>query len=244
MSVLNKMQKQWTKLFANAADVAGLLMAFIYIAYVGLLMLFSGVQTWLNYCMLGITAAYFIFLMIKVFFINGRKPKKKLKKFTKFVYRYAKLAMRITNAVLVVLSIVNRYRYDLLDTGNMVSMIGVIVLVITLIISVAWDVVKYFLSKRLREIMSEWKALESSQKKEKLDFFIDSIIKTLDNVSGFDYYVEAGVRAGQLVGGRFKNNKGEGGEEGPLEGQLTLDEAETFVDEQIAFGDAEVKSDG
>ena len=222
MSVINKIQKQGARLFATAGDIVGLLMAFIYIAYVGLLMLFSGVQTWLNWCMLGITAAYFLFLLYKIFFINGA-PKRKLKKATKFIYRYAKLAMRTTNAVLVILSIVNRYRYDLLDTGNMVSMIGIIVLVITLIISIAWDVAKYFLRKKLKEIMAEWKALESEQKKEKLDFFIDSILKSLDNVSGLDYYVETGKSIGQRVGDRFRT-KGDGAE-GPLEGQLSLEEA-------------------
>ena len=226
MPIFDKLKKRRANIFVTAADIGGLFMAFLYIIYVALLLLFKVGYPWLNYTMLGITAAYFLFLMIKLLYINRAVPKGKIHRATRLIYRYTKLAMRFINAAVIILSIVNIQ----LTESHVVAVIGIIVLAITFTITLVWDLCVYFLSKKLKEIRDEWQALEKDQKKEKFDFFVDSILKGLDSVSGLDDYVEAGIAAGQRVGGRFRRKE---------EALPAVDKEPEFLPGQITFIDGQ-----
>ena len=227
MPIFGKNRKRRANIFVTASDIGGLFMAFIYIVYVALLLLFSVGYDWLNYTMLGITAAYFLFLMVKLLYINRAVPKGKIHRATRLIYRYTKLSMRFINAAVVILSIINIQ----LSESHVVAVIGIIVLAITFTITLAWDLCVYFLRKKIKEIRDEWQALDKDEKKEKFDFFVDSILKGLDNVAGLDDYVEAGIKAGQKVGGRFRHK----------EDALPAGETEAaFLPGQITFIDGKI----
>ena len=197
---LERFKRNHARRIATIADAGGLIMTLIYLSYVSMMLIFDVGYKVLNFCMLGITAAYILFLAFKMLYLNRFGQSGKIKRTTKRIYRYGKYTMRIINAVFVILAIVNVQISD----SHIVPVIGIIVLVMTFIITVAFDLIMYFIKKKVREIRLEWQNLGSEGKKEKIDFFIDSFIKGLDNISGFDEYVEVGKEAGRKLGGRFR----------------------------------------
>ena len=188
--------KKKKRLFATLADVGALLISLIYVIYVCLLLIFNIGYTVLNYCILLVTVLYISFFFFKIFYLNRINANTKIKKYAKKTNRYVKYAMRFINAVFVVIGFVNTH----LSSNDIVAVVGVIVLVLTFVITLAFDIVTYFIKRKIREIISEWNALEGKEKKEKIDFFIEKILSGLDNSDKFENFLEAGLEAKKKAG--------------------------------------------
>jgi len=150
----------------------------------------------LNFAMLGVTIAYILFFVFKIFYINRIDHKKKIRKITKIVYKYTKFAMRFVNAAFVVVSLFNARQSE----NNLVAIVGIVVLLITFVFSVLWDVCIRIVKRKLRELLAGWNALDGKEKKDKIDFYLEGLINSLDNISGLEEYVEVGKNAGRMVG--------------------------------------------
>jgi len=203
---MNKEKKTFSKTFATIGDVGGMFISFVYILYVVMALYLDVGYRVVNYIMLGITIAYVLFYLFKIFVINKRNPKTRAKKITKFIYKYSKHAIKLIHASIVVLSIVNM-RTDS-ASRSMVAIIGLIVIIVLFVVAIAWDICMHFIKRKIRELRTEWAQLDAEARKDKIDFFIDRIISGLDNVVDFEEYVEIGKKVGKHVGRRIdeKNN--------------------------------------
>jgi hypothetical protein len=107
--------------------------------------------------------------------------------------------MRLINAAFVIISIINMRA---IDENNFVALIGMVILGITFVISLLWDLITFFIRRKVKEIKDSWNSLSDEEKKEKIDFIISSFVRSLDSITGLDF--EAGMNARKLMDERIK----------------------------------------
>jgi len=196
-------RKKVKRIFVTVTDLASLVMSVIYVVYVTLMLTLPlGGSTWLNYGMLAVTIIYIIFFIIKIFYLNKLNPSQKIKKATKMTVRYTKYGMRLINAIFVVMSLITIR----IGVEHLIPVVGVIIFVMTFVISVIWDVGLFFAKRRIRSMLTEWNSLDNKNKKDKIDFFIRRFLETLDNMSlsGYEEYVEYGAEATRIISEKIK----------------------------------------
>ncbi|MCL2177787.1 MAG: hypothetical protein FWB72_07615, partial [Firmicutes bacterium] len=139
--------KRARRLFATVADVSSVLMALVYISYVTMLLIFEVGQVWLNWAMLGVAFAYIIFFGIKIFVLNRNNPSLRMRRITNRIYKYTKYGMRIINAAFIIFSII-----VVGEDQSLIALVGVVILIVTFIIAVFWDILTMVVRRRLKDL--------------------------------------------------------------------------------------------
>jgi len=188
-------KKSVKRMFATIKDAAALVMAIIYIVYVSLMLTFDLGTTWLNFAMLGITVVYIIFFLVKIFYINRVAPGNRLSRKVKRINKYTRYGMRFVNATFVLMAILSTGL--VLGANDIIAVAGAIVLVMTFVLALVWDIGVFFIKKKIRDMIAFWNSLEPDKKKDKVDLMIEKLLESLDNVNidGFADYIEIGFRA-------------------------------------------------
>ena len=182
------------RLFDTMADVGSLFMAVIYTLYVVLLLIFDLGTRWLNWCMLGITFIYVIFFIVKIVALNSILAKKNVQRHAKFFLRYSKWSMKIINATFVCIAIATTR-----NESNIIMMVGVFVVGFSFLISVLWDVAWFIISRKLSEIRINWNNLSRKDKNKRIEMIIDTLIQSLDSITGVDITESVAITAGRRI---------------------------------------------
>lgn len=215
------LKKRVRRTFATVTDLGGIFVSLVYVMYVAMLLFMKIGYPVINYIMIAISVLYIIFYLVKIFYINKINFKvKKLKRTAKFVYKYSKYGVKLIHSLIVILSLIN-IRANVSDSGKMAAIIGLIVIVVLLVLSIVFDIVVYFVKKKLRILAAQWHNLDAESRKDKIDFLVESLIQSLDNMSALDDYVEVGRKAKKLVTKRFS-----------YDGKLLEETEESFPEEK------------
>ncbi|MCL2228899.1 MAG: hypothetical protein FWC00_03665 [Firmicutes bacterium] len=182
MAMLKKKKAKAARIFDTISDIGSLFMATIYILYVVLLLIFDVGVLWLNWSMFGITILYIIFFVVKMSTLNKLAEAKIIKRRTLFAFRYSKWAMKIVNAVFVIIAVATTQH----TAGNVFLMIGVFVVGFSFLISVMWDVTWFVLRRKFRDIWQGWENLSPEEKGDRINMLIDRLLQSIDNIAGVD----------------------------------------------------------
>jgi len=177
------------RIFETIADLGSLTMSFFYVIYVTLLLVFHVGPNWLNFSMLGITIAYIVFFLIKIFSLNRILSKTKVKRTFTMSLRYSKWGMRLLNAAFVGFSVAA----TTISGTHVISLIGIMIVVISFVISVLWDIGWHFVRRKVRELRTGWDNLSQEEKNARVGSVIDNVVKSVDRVTGLD--IAASVRS-------------------------------------------------
>ena len=167
-------QKRKIKIFSTLSDVGTLLMSFLYLLYISLLLIMSIGIFWLNIAILALTFVYFMFFILKIFLLNGRLKKAGL---GALLLRYAKFLVRLINATIVIISLVN---LGLKDGNAIIKIASIIILLVMLAISIAWDVSMIFIKRKIKDLRAEWENLPPEEKQSKLEYLVHKIALSID----------------------------------------------------------------
>jgi len=158
-------------------------MASLYLLYVALLLIFEIGTLWLNIAMLAITVLYIIFLVLKLTTLNRMIEKKGTHRRARKILKYSKWSMKIINAVFVVLLIATTRDHDM---NNVFLMIGVLLVLLTFIFSVMWDVLWYIARKRATQLRQGWDNLSREEKNTRISTLLEEFMHSLDYITGAD----------------------------------------------------------
>jgi len=202
---IKKKIKKVKRIFVTITDVASIFMAFLYIVYVAMMIAFPLGTMWLNFGMLGITIVHMIFLIVKILYLNKVCASRMIKKVTKQTIRIVKYGMKGVNAVFIVLGTLS----VTLAPSHIFSMMGVMIFVFTFILSVTWDIVLFFVKRKIKNVLNEWNSLCKDGKKEKVDFLIERLLQSIDEMclSGFEDYIDYGTQATAIIAGKINAAK-------------------------------------
>jgi len=184
------------RVFDTIADIGSLMMALLYILYVALLLIFELGTLWLNYAMLGITIAYIVFFLTKIFLLNRILRKKGVIKTTRLALKYSKWGMKVINATFVALSIAST---QLSDSSDVISMMGIFLVGFSFLISVLWDIAWHVVQRKVRELKSDWDSLSRAEKNKRIELIIDSFVTSVDHITGVDITKSLAQNAGRLA---------------------------------------------
>jgi len=206
-----------SRAFATATDIGGIFVSLAYVLYVSMLLFMRIGFAALNYIMLGTSLLYIAFYVFKIFYVNKLNlNRKKLKKTTRFIFRYSRHGIKLIHSLIVILSLVN-IRADGSENTRLAAIIGFILVVVLLVLSIVWDVVVFFIKRKLKRMMEHWNSLDANARQDKIDYIIGHFIQSLDNMESLDDYVEIGLKTKKLVKKRFTqhvlNGSGEHQEE-------------------------------
>ena len=183
--------------FTTIADVGALLVSFIYIAYVTIMMYMRGKPIWLDWVMLSITILYVGFFFFKIFYLNKTMMNTgRIKKIVKRANKYTKFGMRIINAVFVVLSLIGSQRSD----AHAFALVGVLILGVTFVVSILWDIGNFILRRKVQEFMVAWNQLSQEEKAERVELVVSGFIRSINNAAVFDDYFDVGLNIKRMVG--------------------------------------------
>jgi signal transduction histidine kinase len=163
-------------------DVGSLAITVVYFLYVTLLLFFDMGTPWLNYAMLVITILYFAFFITKIFSLNRLFEKKRYIRTARFALKYSKWAMKLINAVFVMLSIATTQSAN--GGGDVMMMVGVFIVVLSFAISILWDVVFFIFRRKFRVIWQGWESLSRREKNERIETIIGSFVNNFDALAG------------------------------------------------------------
>ena len=186
--------------FTTLADVGSLLVALVYISFV-VLMTYLGLGTaWLNISMLCITILYIGFFFFKIFYLNKTMVRTgRIKRAVKLANKYTKLGMRMVNAAFVILSLISVQ----FGVNQGVALIGVLIVGITFIVTVLWDIGNFVVRRKIQELSFAWGSLSQEEKAERIELFMAGFIRSLDNFAAFDEYLDMGLNVKKLVDNRL-----------------------------------------
>ena len=196
---IKKIKKRATRIFTTITDVAALGMALIYIVFVGLLIAFDLGPLWLNLALLGITVLYLLFFVIKIVYINRVAPYSKISKKIKRAKKYIKYGMRLVNATFVMISIASLQTS--VGAPHIIQIVGVITLVMTFVLALAWDLTVFFVRRKIFEAIAVWQSLPEDKRRNKIDMMIERFLDSLDGIDmdKFGDFFDAGFRAKTIV---------------------------------------------
>lgn len=113
------------------------------IGYLTLLLALNVGNEIFNYCILGLTIAYFLFfLCISLTLTSG---KSKLNKTIRKIYSYTKKSIRLVNAIFVIVSLININ----IGSAHTLTIIGAIFAVITFISSIIIDIIILYIKRKI-----------------------------------------------------------------------------------------------
>jgi hypothetical protein len=171
------------RIFDTLADMGSLFMTVIYFVYVALLLFFKMGVLWLNICMLVITILYAAFFITKIAALNRIFAKNNAERSARFALRYSKWAMKMINAAFVILSVASAQQYG---GGDVLMLIGVLIVLISFTVSVLWDVAFFYFKRRFRDLWKDWGKLTRDEKHERIENFMGQIINEIDTLAGVD----------------------------------------------------------
>jgi len=171
------------QVFETIADVGSLLMAFLYIVYVSLLLIFEFGSRWLNIGMLVIAFIYLAFFITKISALNNIIISRGVQRKARMILKYSKWAMKAINATFVILLITTAHHHD---SGNIFMMIGVFIALFSFITSVMWDVCWFIARRKLREFRVGWEQLSREQKNARISTAFEDFLQNLDYLTGAD----------------------------------------------------------
>ena len=196
------------RMFMTVADIGSLFLSLVYIVFVGMMLITRFGNLILNFIMLGITLLYIGFFIFKIAYLNRHfaTTSNRIKRRVKISIKYTKLAMRLTNAVFVVISLVNVRvsAGELTGAGHVLQIIGIVIVVTSFAIAMLVDVILWYARRKFKELRHSWRDMSEEEKRERLSFVFQTLIKSLDNVTIDDYLVEAGKEAAQSIGDKFR----------------------------------------
>lgn len=183
--------------FTTVADVGALFVALIYVAYVALLMVVLDKFTWLNWAMLGITVAYIGFFIFKIFYLNKTMQQTgRIKRTVKLANKYTKLGMRFINATFVILSLIGTQ----LNDSHTLALVGVLIVGVTFIITILWDIGNFVLRRKLQDFTVAWNELSQEEKSERVELLLSGFIRSINNAAILDDYFDVGMNLKRMVG--------------------------------------------
>ncbi|MCL2587534.1 MAG: hypothetical protein FWE31_04865 [Firmicutes bacterium] len=169
-------ERQRIRIFSTIGDVGTLLMSLIYIAYITMLLVMSIGVFWLNIAILVLTGLYFIFFVLKVLYLNSRLGK--IGRPVKLVMRYSKYFVRLINATIVIISLVN---LSANDGSDLIKIVSIVILLVMLAISITIDVSMIFVRRKFREIKAEWENLPAEEKHNKIEYLTRRVLTSIDS---------------------------------------------------------------
>ena len=179
------------------ADVGSLLVSCVYFAYVILLLAFHLGMRWLNWAMLFITILYLGFFVAKLVALNRLFERNNKERLARFVLRYSKWAMKLVNALFVVLSVVSTKDVE----GSMLLLIGVMMVILTFVISVLWDITVIIVRRKYKELWIGWDKLTPAEKSERIEMVINSFVTSIDAMAGVNLVKGIKIKAPRLKEG-------------------------------------------
>jgi len=186
--------------FTTIADVGSLIIALVYISFVGLMVYLRLGTVWLNWAMFGITVAYIGFFIFKIFYLNKKMTRTgRIKRVVKLANKYTKLGMRGINAAFVVLSLLSVQ----FGVNQGVALIGVLVVAVTFVVTVLWDIGNFVLRRKIQEYTIAWNSLSKEEKAERIELLMAGFIRSLDNVAGIEEYFDVGINVKKMMDNRM-----------------------------------------
>lgn len=183
--------------FTTIADVGALFVALIYVSYVGIMMYMRPKAVWLDWVMLSITLLYIIFFVFKILVLNKTMTHVgRIKRIVKFANKYTKLGMRIINAAFVILSLIGSQRND----AHAFALVGVLVVGVTFIVSILWDIGNFVLRRKIQEFTIAWDTLSQEEKSERIELLLTGFIRSINNAAILDDYFDIGMNVKKMVG--------------------------------------------
>lgn len=188
--------------FTTVADIGALFIALIYISYVGIMMYMRPTPIWIDWVMLTITILYISFFLFKLFYLNKTmKNVGRIKKIVKLSNKYTKLGMRTVNAAFVILSLIGAQRSD----AHAFALVGVLVLGVTFIITILWDIGNFILRRKIQEFTVAWNELSQEEKQERIELLLSGFIRSINNAAVMDNYFDVGLNLKTMVASKLND---------------------------------------
>lgn len=188
--------------FTTVADIGALFIALIYISYVGIMMYMRPTPIWIDWVMLTITILYISFFLFKLFYLNKTmKNAGRIKKIVKLSNKYTKLGMRTVNAAFVILSLIGAQRSD----AHAFALVGVLVLGVTFIITILWDIGNFILRRKIQEFTVAWNELSQEEKQERIELLLSGFIRSINNAAVMDNYFDVGLNLKTMVASKLND---------------------------------------
>jgi len=198
-----KAKKKVFLVFTTIGDVGGLIVSFIYVSFVALSIYLNFGDPIINWIMLGITVAYIGFYLFKMVYLNKNTQNSgRVKRIVKISKKYTKLAIRIINAVFVTLTLVNTHIYD---GENAFAMIGVMVVALTFIITVLWDIGNLVIRRKMQQFTQSWTKLGHEEKAERIELLLTGFIKSINDAAIIDDYFDVALNIQRMIGAKLND---------------------------------------
>jgi len=197
----NKAKKKFAFVFTTIGDVGGLFVSLIYVAFVAMSIWMEFGNPVINWIMLGITIIYIGFFFFKIFYLNKyTEDAGRVKRIVKISKKYSKLAIRIINATFVTLTLINaRGEEDIL------ALIGVMTVAFTFIFTITWDVVNFFVRKKIHDFAESWKQLSHDEKAERIEHLVSNLIKSVNNAAIIDDYFDVVLNIQRMISAKLND---------------------------------------
>ena len=128
------------------ADISGIIIALLYMLYVTIFLVLGFSNLVVSLLLLGITAAYVLFALVYMIFLNRRD--RRPKKMVKLICRYTKYFIQVINAIFVVAYLIGAP----LGVATVFGIVGVVFLVVSLIFSLILDLIIFSFRLTVRNI--------------------------------------------------------------------------------------------
>jgi len=198
----NKAKKKFALVFTTIGDVGGLIVSLIYVAFVALSMIVDFGEPWLNWVMLSVTVLYIGFFIFKIAYLNRTMQHVgRMKKIVKVSKKYFKLAMRVINATFVVLSLVATQ----VGNDNVFALWGVIIVALTFIITILWDIIVYFIKRKIHNFAKSWSSLSHDEKAERIEQLLTGLITSVNNAAIIDDYFDVALNIQRMIGAKLND---------------------------------------
>jgi len=178
-----ELKKKKVVYLATLGDVGVLLMSFLYVSYIAMLLVMNIGVFWLNIAILVLTVIYCSFFIIKIIYLNSSSER--LGKGVKLCFKYSKYVMRLINATIVIVSLVNLHANG---GSDIIKIISIIILVVMLAISVAWDISMIFVKRKIKQIRNEWENLPPEEKHNKLEYLLRKVANSIDGTGELEKF--------------------------------------------------------
>lgn len=180
--MLNGKKINTGRIFDTIADVGSLLVSAVYFTFIILMLSFGLGTKWLNWAMFALTILYLTFFITKIAALNRLFERNNAERLVRYILRYSKWSMKLINALFVVMSVVSTKDVE----GSVLLMVGVLMVIMTFVISVLWDIAAIILKKKLKVLWHGWGELSQEEKNARVSSIIDTLMSGIDTVSGVD----------------------------------------------------------
>jgi len=188
--------------FTTIGDLGGLLVSLIYVSFVALSMIVGFGEDWLNWVMLSVTILYIGFFLFKIFYLNKHAQNPgRVKRVVKVSKKYFKLVMRIINATFVTLTLISTQQGE----ENIFAMVGVLVVGLTFIITVFWDICGYFIRRKIHQFAHSWSQLTHEEKAERIEQLVTGLIKSVNEAAIIDDYFDVALNIQRMIGAKLND---------------------------------------